>query len=199
MNPEYHVVKIGRSSVDHLIKEGHYLHCWPAIVTGIFGLIESELFVRGVIVFAMPPKQTAKRYGVTTCWELARLFIEDCTPKNTETWFLRRTLRLLKRLHSEVECLVSYADPKHGHTGVIYRAGNWINDGHTDQERMTPRRDYVAKGKKYSRKAHLPLGASYKPIYRSSKFRYVYWLDGSHEKKRQAAYWGLSNGSGQVS
>jgi hypothetical protein len=184
----YEVSEIGRESVDHLVLEGHYLHSWPAITMGIVGLIEDTLFVRGVIVFALPPKDTPKRYGVSNCWELARLFIEDCTPKNTESWFIRRAISWVKTAHPEVQCVVSYADPAHGHQGIIYKASNWIRDGMTDEGRKTPRPDYYCEGKKYSRLAHLPVGSKYELVYRTPKFRYVYWMDKTHERRRQEQY-----------
>ncbi len=150
------------------------------------GLFRDETPV-GVIVFALPPRETCKRYGVSVCWELARLFIEDSEPKNTETWFVSRAIRWVKVTRSEVECLVSYADPSVGHSGVIYRAGNWIADGRTDQERKSPRCDYEADGKRYSRRGHIPEGLVITRVPRVSKFRFVYWMDRNHEKRRVEA------------
>ncbi|MFH1110965.1 MAG: hypothetical protein V1790_17465 [Planctomycetota bacterium] len=170
--------------MDHLVRK-HYLHHWPGVVVLTLALIE-KCSVIGCIVFALPPRETAKRYG-TAAWELARLFIEDGTPKNAETWFMSRAIQWLRKNRRDVGCLVSYADPSAGHQGTIYRAGNWISDGHTDQERKTPRFDYEdAAGKRYSRRAHVPDGIEISRIPRISKFRYVYWLDGHHEKRRQS-------------
>jgi hypothetical protein len=67
----------------------------------------------------------------------------------------------------------------------VYKASNWIRDGTTDEGRKTPRPDYYYQGKKYSRMAHLPPGAKYQLVYRLPKYRYVYWLDGKHEQRRQ--------------
>ena len=74
--------------------------------------------------------------------------------------------------------LVSYADPSVGHSGTIYRAANWVQDGRTDQERKTPRFDYAdaITGKKYSRKGHVPNGIEIKRIPRVSKNRFIYQL-----------------------
>lgn len=174
-----------RGDVDHLVMK-HYLHRWPGVVVCILGLLrEDQMGYIGVIVFALPPRETAKRYGVTVAWELARLFIEDGTPKNTETWFMARAIAYVKRARPEVEILISYADPSAGHSGTIYRAGNWISDGYTDQGRKTPRCDYQFAGKMYSRKGHLPEGAAYIRIPRVSKPRFIYWMK-NHEKKRAA-------------
>jgi hypothetical protein len=180
----YTIVPVSRRDAEHLVFK-HYLGRWPGVVVCTLGLLcEDKSTYIGVIVFALPPRETAKRYGVTVAWELARLFIEDGTPKNTETWFVARAISYVKRTRPEVELLVSYADPSAGHTGVIYKAGNWISDGRTDQERKTPRFDYAVGEKVYSRRSHVPKGAVIQRIPRVSKYRFVYWMKG-HEKKRQ--------------
>lgn len=144
----------------------------------------------GIIVYALPPRETTKRYGGET-WELARLWIDDSVPKNAETYLIAQGTRFIQRHRKDVEMLVSYADPSVGHTGIIYKAANWISDGRTDQERKTPRFDYVdtRTGKHYSRQGHLPEGAIVAHVPRVSKFRYVYYLK-DHEKHRV----GVKNG-----
>jgi hypothetical protein len=174
--------------VDHLVRR-HYLHRWPGVVVCTLALINLQPRAIGCIVFALPPRETMKRYGVPLCWELARLFIEDETPRNAETWFMCRAIHWVRKNRPDVGCLVSYADPSVGHRGIIYQAGNWIPDGRTDEERKTPRFDYEdpITGKHFSRRSHVPDGVVPKRVARISKFRYVYWLDGSQEKRRQAA------------
>jgi hypothetical protein len=137
---------------------------------------DADLF--GVIVFALPPRETSKRYGGET-WELARLWVDDSLPQNTETWMIARAVRYVRQNHSTVKVLVSYADPSAGHAGIIYKAANWVCDGRTDQERKTPRFDYAdaATGKRYSRRGHVPPGVEIKRIARVSKHRFVYRLD----------------------
>lgn len=179
------VAKSSRAEVDHLVRK-HYLHRWPGVVVCILALIERSLPI-GCIVFALPPRETMKRYRVTVVWELARLFIEDGTPRNAETWFMSRAVAYVKRFHPEVGALVSYADPSVGHLGTIYRAANWIPDGRTDDERKTPRFDYMVEGKMYSRRAHVPEGAAITRVPRVSKYRYVYWLSGHEQKRRPVA------------
>lgn len=117
-----------------------------------------------------------KRYRVSLAWELARLFVLDSEPFNSETWFLARAIRYVKRNCPAVRMLVSYADPSVGHKGTIYKAANWKPDGRTDQERKTPRFDYKVGDKLYSRRAHVPAGAVITRVPRVSKFRYTYAL-----------------------
>ncbi len=157
----------------------HYLDKWPAVATAIVALCRRDV-PRGCIVFAEAPRETSKRYGGHT-WELARLWIHDDEPRNTASWFIARTIRLVRRLCPSVRYLVSYADPSVGHTGTVYRAANWRFDGQTDEGRKTPRFDYICDGKHYSRKAHLPSGRPYERVPRVSKPRFVYALAGDTE------------------
>lgn len=149
----------------------HYLDKWPAVSTAIFALCRDDVAV-GCIVFAVPPRETIKRYGGET-WELARLWVHDDEPHNTESWFIARAAKLVRRLCPSVRFLVSYADPSAGHVGTIYKAANWRFDGYTDEGRKTPRFDYLCNGQHYSRRSHLPDGAEFIRIPRVSKSRYV--------------------------
>ncbi len=180
----YDVRTVSRAEVDHLVK-AHYLHKWPGVCVRTLGLFDGESAI-GVIVFALPPRQTFVRYRVDLAWELARLFILDVTPKNTESWFISKAVSDVRNNRKDVSLLVSYADPSAGHSGTIYKACSWISDGRTDQERKTPRFDYSVNGKVYSRKAHVPKGADVTRVPRVSKPRFVFWLDGTHEKRRKA-------------
>lgn len=181
--PTLHVLsgtrKVMEPTVDWMIRK-HYLGRWPGTVMRTFRLDRSGVPV-GTCVFSLPPRETFARYGVSLGWELSRLWIDDSLPKNTETWFVAKTIQWIKKNRGDVECLISYADPAFGHSGVIYRAGNWVQDGMTDENRETPRFDYVIRGgpmdgKLCLRRAHVPPGATVERVPRVSKFRYVYWL-----------------------
>jgi hypothetical protein len=168
---------IARCEADGMIRR-HYLGKWPGVCVMSLGLfVDGE--ARGVMVFALPPRETSHRYGKPT-WELARLWVCDTMPTNTETYFIGRAIRLIKRTRSDVQMLVSYADPSAAHTGVIYRASNWQADGRTDQDRKTPRFDYAcaASGKKFSRRKHIPAGTDFVRVPRISKHRFTYDLMG---------------------
>lgn len=167
-----HVREAARKDVETMIGS-HYLGKWPGVCTLILAMIEGERPV-GVVVFALPPRETAKRYGGET-WELARLWIEDGIPSNGESWLIAKAVKYVKNHKKTVRVLVSYADPSAGHSGTIYRAANWESDGRTDQERKTPRFDYAdaATGKKYSRRGHVPPGIEIKRVPRVSKLRFI--------------------------
>lgn len=63
-----------------------------------------------------------------------RLVLLDFVPKNTESRFIAFTLRWLKR-HTNLLAIVSFADPKYGHRGIVYQASNWIYTGLQKQDR----------------------------------------------------------------
>lgn len=189
-----HIVEVTRkdSDVAAMVLFRHYLQRWPGVVVCVLSLRIPAIKAGGVyeramgcMVFALPPRETHKRYGGHT-WELARLWVSDEMPRNTESWFISQATRHIRKTRPDVACIVSYADPSVGHTGTIYRAANFIADGRTDQERKTPRFDYQVAGKRYSRRAHVPAGAVIERVPRVSKFRFVFYLQG-HEARRSAA------------
>ena len=81
---------------------------------------------------------TAAKYNPinpTKCLELRRLVCIDDTPKNTESYFIGQSFKLLKR-DTDMEVIVSFADQHHGHTGVIYKATNFDYLGETGKGRI---------------------------------------------------------------
>lgn len=159
------------SDVNDFIKR-HYLAKRPAIV-----LLALKMIYRGnpvgTIIFSAPNKQLSVRYGGLT-WELARLYLLDEMPMNSESWLIAQGVKWIKRQNPEVGFLVSFADPSANHKGIIYQASGWTFDGKTDAGRKSPRCDYVDMntGKKYGRKGNIPAGAVIKRTPRVSKYRY---------------------------
>jgi hypothetical protein len=132
-----------------LVVENHYLHRAPNISIA-FGLIVDGA-VLGVCTFGFP---ASRHLQISVCAtspgsviELNRLWVCDSMPKNSESWFVARCLKMMPPY-----IIVSYADTSVGHAGYIYRALNFNYAGWTDMERKTPRFDYVVPGK-HSRQA----------------------------------------------
>lgn len=169
-----HLVRVSRSNpaASRMIQR-HYLGKWPGVCTLCLVMMAGSEAV-GIVVYALPPRETAVRYGGIT-WELARLWISDDIPANAETWAIAASVRYIKRECREVRMLVSYADPSAGHVGTIYSAANWARDGRTDGERKSPRFDYAdaTTGKKYSRRCHVPDGVAIRRVPRVSKHRFT--------------------------
>lgn len=73
-----------------------------------------------------------KKYGETEdeVIELRRLCCIDDTPKNTESYFIAKTISWLKQ-HTDCKVIISYADTMFGHEGTIYKASNFLDLGMT--------------------------------------------------------------------
>ena len=88
----------------------------------------------GAMMYAMPSMPaTAAKYNPinpSRCMELRRLVCIDDTPKNTESYFIGKTLRWLKQ-NTDIEVIVSFADQHYGHAGTIYKASNFEYLGET--------------------------------------------------------------------
>lgn len=61
-------------------------------------------------------------------WELRRMAVASDAPKNTPSRFLKIMVMMIKKDRPELKKLVSYQDPV-VHTGTIYKASGWINEG----------------------------------------------------------------------
>ena len=56
--------------------------------------------------------------------ELSRLWIEDDSMKNAESFLIANTLKQIKE-----QIIVSYSEPQYNHRGVVYQATNFIYCG----------------------------------------------------------------------
>lgn len=90
----------------------------------VFKLVDNVDRLIGVAIYGNP---MSRHYGKEVL-ELRRLCLIDDTPKNTESFFIARTLKWLEK-NTKYSSVVSFADPNHGHQGVIYKASNFKYDG----------------------------------------------------------------------
>lgn len=172
-----HIERVGIVDIDEFV-QAHYLKKRPAIVLLALAMVCNGEKV-GCIIYSAPAMQTEKRLGGKT-WELARLYLVDRMPKNSETWLIGQSVKYIKRERSDVMFLVSYADPTAGHDGTIYRAANWRDEGLTEAGRKTPRCAYFdgRTGKKYGRKGNMPADAVIVRRPLTPKHRFVYAMGG---------------------
>jgi hypothetical protein len=73
-----------------------------------------------------PAVYAIRRYGVLPL-QLSRLVVIPDAPKNAASYLMRRSMDLVDRATWPV--LLTYADTGQGHTGAIYRATGWTEDG----------------------------------------------------------------------
>lgn len=167
----------------------HYSRNCPAgkIYFGLF----DKLNLIGVICYGEPAMRNQKKcYNVDI--ELRRLCCINETPRNTESYFIGNTLKIIKKLGYR-RCL-SLADPNFGHKGIVYKASNFQYMG---TECGGGSRDIFINGEKiHSRTAFARFGASgYKKLkelfpdkkveVKNKERKYVYVYDLNQRKKKQ--------------
>lgn len=130
----YEVKKIPSKLGKEYIIANHYTHgCHNGPMC--YGLFDGDNLI-GVCAFATPCSENVRAsvFGVEyKDWvtELHRLHILDITPKNTESWFISRCLKLLKQDKPNIRAVISFADTTEGHKGIIYQACNFYRCGTT--------------------------------------------------------------------
>ena len=169
---DFTVELVQRNAVVSFIEKHHYSHNVNGIQSYYhFGLYRDGKFglpeMIGAMMYAMPSMpHTSKKYNPINpdkCFELRRLVCIDDTPKNTESYFIGKTLRWLKR-NTDKEVIVSFADQYHGHTGVIYKATNFEHYGETSKGTIL-----MVDGKEMHSRS---LNQKYRPYSRELKRRY---------------------------
>ena len=123
-----------------VVIEHHYLHRRSSC-SYAFGIYTPSNLLLGVIIYGKPPSSTLQK-GIcgndeaNNVIELTRLWVDDRAPKNIESFFIGRTLKMIPN-----EIIVSYAEIQQGHLGIIYQATNWLYTGLSAKFK-----DYAVKG-----------------------------------------------------
>ena len=179
----YNVYKIDVKTAKTYIHKNHYSHGSHNAPSPCYGLYDENELI-GVLMFATPCSENVRAsvFGVerkNEVIELHRLHILDCTPKNTESWFIARCLKMLKKEKPYINAVVSFADETEGHSGVIYKATHFVYEGKTasvmfykdvDGRLRHPRQN----GVNITRDRAKELG--WQPTKRLGKNRYVYYF-----------------------
>lgn len=117
-------------------KHWHYAGQIPPPPLVRIGVWEHDRFVGAVVFGRGATPKMFNPYGYTTTQgaELVRIALRRHEAHVTR--IVSVAIRLLKRRCPGLQMLVSFADPQYGHTGAIYRAGNWIEAGKTAPMQM---------------------------------------------------------------
>jgi len=125
------------SEIRDFIEKHHYSKSINGVkVSYCFKVVWNSQLVGGVLFGAM--STTAwKRFADSEIkvLELRRLVLLDVAEKNSESRVIGFCLRWIKKNDRNVEVIVSYADPKYGHSGVIYKASNFEYIGTTGKDK----------------------------------------------------------------
>lgn len=103
----------------------HYAKRLPPIEHA-FGLFQDGV-IAGIATYGTPVSSTLRDLwkGKYKLKELNRLVVNEGLPKNTLSFFVGATLKMLPK----PLVIVSYADTSMNHNGYIYQATNWIYTG----------------------------------------------------------------------
>jgi hypothetical protein len=106
-------------------------------ISHVFGLFYDSNLIGAMIYGPLGMANTWKKYADSEneVIELRRLCCIDNTPRNTESYFIGKTLRWLKN-NTNYKVVVSYADTFHNHQGTIYKASNFEYGGLTAKGRI---------------------------------------------------------------
>lgn len=133
----------GIADIQPVIERVHYSHSIFGVTVSRCYAVRARNEIVGGAVFGLPAGSgVANKYGADGLVELRRFVLTDDCPRNAESRTLAIMLRDLRR--AGYRRVLSYADPAHGHRGVIYSALGFTYRGVTSK-----RKHIMWKGKKY--------------------------------------------------
>lgn len=113
----------------------HYSGCLPAGKLVKVGAWENSKFI-GVVLFGRGANnRMAQAYGLgqDQACELVRIALTAHAAPVSR--IAAQAMRFLKRQSEGLRLIISYADPKQGHHGGVYQAGNWTYAGRSQAQR----------------------------------------------------------------
>lgn len=123
----YTVKPCTRKEISNFIELWHYSHNMNGIISDYcFGLYDGDALIGAMVYGKIAMANVWKRYvnKQEDIIELRRLCCIDNTPRNTESYFIGKTLKWLQK-NTNIKMVISYADATYGHVGTIYKASNF--------------------------------------------------------------------------
>ena len=128
------VRRVPVKEIRRAIVTGHYSGVMPDATQDAFGAYQDEKLIAAV---AYGPGGNSKTLSAiiegidnTSGRELIRLWVHPDAPKNTASYTVSRSLKLLP---TEVELVVSFADSGQNHAGYVYQALNFYYLGMSNE------------------------------------------------------------------
>ena len=135
---EFEVRPVTIQMVKKFVETWHYSQSTNGLSNlFVFGLYYKHHLIGAIIYGSLSMAGTWKKYGEieSDVIELKRLCCIDKTKKNTESYFIGKTIKFLKK-YSKCKVIISYADTFHGHSCIIYKATNFEHVGLTEKGRV---------------------------------------------------------------
>ena len=124
---QYKVIHCRRSTIESFISKWHYSGSINGCISDYcFALVRGDEVVGALFYGRLAMVNQWKRFAdcKEDVIELRRLCCIDDTPKNTESYFIGKSLKWLQQ-NTNFKIVVSYADAEYGHTGTVYKASNF--------------------------------------------------------------------------
>jgi len=164
---QFLIREVNHTTATNFYKKWHYLGEIDFIASVNYGAYFLNN-IYGVISYGCP--NAKKMRGLydekTQCgwWEIKRLAMDDNAPRNSESRFIRVSLKILRKFFI-VRGLLTLADDGVGHVGTIYKASGFEYKGLSEIKS-----DYVLNGKKIQRGKVVGLGGEWIPRSRKHVF-----------------------------
>ncbi len=129
----YEIRPVSPRTAQDMVVESHYLHRRASCMFA-FGLYEGDYLI-GCVIWGKPASPFPCRgiAGIEEAarvLELTRLWIDDESVSNAESFLIAGSIKLLP---PEFDILLSYAEIGAGHVGTVYQATNWLFTGMSDR------------------------------------------------------------------
>lgn len=168
------VAPASHDAARYAVENWHYSRILPTGKLVKYGAWENGKFI-GVVIYsrgASPWLGKALELDHTEICELTRVALTKHEAPVSQ--IVARTMKLLKQNSPGLRAVISFADPKEGHKGGIYQAGNWIYTGQSGSNT-----EYFIGGRwRHTRGVyHHPERKTAPTREVPGKFRYIYPLD----------------------
>ncbi len=134
----FRVEPCNRREIKEFIEKWHYSKSINGLrISHCFKLLNNNEIIGACIFGGIAMANVWKKYAKEEkdLIELRRLCCIDATPKNTESFFISKCLKWLKK-NTDIKLVISYADQTYNHTGIIYQASNFKKVGFTSSGRV---------------------------------------------------------------
>ena len=176
-----------RKAALYAVQHWHYSGTLPPGKLVCYGVWESGKFIGAVVFGRGASNSMLNRYGLTQLegCELVRVALTDHIAPVSQ--IVSVSLHRLRVDNPGLRLVVSFADPAQGHIGGIYKAGNWVYAGKSEQGtaylapdgRMLHSRQVSTNGWRvqFGTARRMPKASDCKKIALPGKHRYLYPLD----------------------
>ncbi|KKN58793.1 hypothetical protein LCGC14_0548880 [marine sediment metagenome] len=125
---------ISKNEAISLVQKYHYSKVMPRITKYcIGGFKNNELVAICTLGYGVRPLHTIRKCfpDLTSkdYLEIGKLCVTDAMPKNTESYFIARIVKLIKQTLPEIKLLYSWSDGIIGKPGYVYQASNFYYGG----------------------------------------------------------------------